>query len=60
MMTAEGGMIVTNNKQIDQRVRRIRQHGMSEPGMYDYTELGFNYRSTDINAAIGLAQLEKN
>jgi dTDP-4-amino-4,6-dideoxygalactose transaminase len=59
MMTAEGGMVVTNNEQIDQSVRRIRQHGMSAPGMYDYEQLGYNFRSTDINAAIGLVQLEK-
>lgn len=59
MTTAEGGMVVTNNENIDQASRRIRQHGMSAPGMYDYEELGYNYRTSDINAAIGLAQLEK-
>ena len=59
MTTAEGGMVVTNHEHIDQSVRRIRQHGMSAPGMYDYEELGFNFRTTDINAAMGLVQLQK-
>ena len=55
MMTAEGGMITTNDHQIFENARRLRQHGMSKLGMYDYDELGFNYRTTDINAALGLA-----
>lgn len=59
MMTAEGGMITTNHPELDKKMRRIRQHGMSELGMYDYEQLGYNYRTTDINAAIGLVQLTK-
>ena len=59
MMTAEGGMAVTNNKAAMESMKRFRQHGMSGLGMYDYEELGYNYRTTDINAAIGLAQLNK-
>lgn len=59
MMTGEGGMIVTNDKSYDDKCRRFRQHGMSGLGMYDYLDYGFNYRTTDINAAIGLCQLQK-
>lgn len=59
MMMAEGGMVVTNDKAVEESAKRFRQHGMSGLGMYDYEELGYNYRTTDINAAIGLAQLEK-
>lgn len=59
MMTAEGGMVTTNSSELDKKIRRIRQHGMSELGMYDYEKLGYNYRTTDINAAIGLVQIKK-
>lgn len=59
MMTAEGGMAVTNSQDAMESMKRFRQHGMSNLGMYDYKELGYNFRTTDINAAIGLAQLKK-
>lgn len=54
---AEGGMITTNAAEIAERCRVIRQHGMRR--RYYHDELGFNYRMTDVHAAIGLAQLEK-
>ena len=59
MMTAEGGMIVTNKEEYDVSCRRFRQHGMSGLGKYDYLDYGYNYRTTDLNAAIGLCQIEK-
>lgn len=59
MMMAEGGMVVTNSQDVSDSAKRFRQHGMSGLGMYDYEELGYNYRTTDINAAIGLAQLDR-
>lgn len=59
MMTAEGGMIVTNKVEHDENCRRFRQHGMSGLGKYDYLDYGYNYRTTDLNAAIGLCQIEK-
>jgi dTDP-4-amino-4,6-dideoxygalactose transaminase len=55
--TAEGGIITTDNESIAERCRVIRQHGMRR--RYYHDELGFNFRMTDVHAAIGLAQLEK-
>ena len=40
-------------------LQRFRQHGMSGLGKYDYLDYGYNYRTTDLNAAIGLCQIEK-
>jgi perosamine synthetase len=57
MTSAEGGMITTNEDQIDEQCRVIRQHGMRR--RYYHDELGFNFRMTDIHAAIGLEQLKK-
>lgn len=54
---AEGGMITTDDDQIAKNCRAIRQHGMRR--RYYHDELGFNFRMTDVHAAIGLAQLEK-
>lgn len=55
--SGEGGMITTNDAAIDEKSRVIRQHGMRV--RYYHDELGFNFRMTDIHAAIGLAQLHK-
>lgn len=55
--SAEGGMITTNDPQIDERCRVIRNHGMRV--RYYHDELGFNFRMTDVHAAIGLAQIGK-
>lgn len=55
--SGEGGMITTNDAVIDERCRVIRQHGMRK--RYYHDELGFNFRMTDILAAIGLEQLKK-
>lgn len=55
--SGEGGMITTNDPVIDEKCRVIRQHGMRR--RYYHDELGFNFRMTDIHAAIGLAQLKK-
>ncbi len=55
--SAEGGMITTNDPAIDESCRVIRQHGMRR--RYYHDELGFNFRMTDVHAAIGLAQLQK-
>lgn len=50
-------MITTNDAVIDEKCRVIRQHGMRK--RYYHDELGFNFRMTDVHAAIGLAQLKK-
>jgi dTDP-4-amino-4,6-dideoxygalactose transaminase len=57
MTSGEGGMITTNDPVIDEKCRVIRQHGMRK--RYYHDELGFNFRMTDIHAAIGLEQLKK-
>lgn len=57
MTTGEGGMITTNDDTIAQKTRIIRNHGQNR--RYVHERLGFNYRMTDIAAAIGLCQLEK-
>jgi perosamine synthetase len=67
--TGDGGMITTNRKDYYNRLKLIRQHGMSindrvrheskELIFEDHIELGYNYRLTDIQAAIGIKQLEK-
>jgi perosamine synthetase len=55
LMTAEGGMLTTNDGQLDGRLRMLRSHGQSE--RYHHDILGYNYRLTDLQAAIGLIQL---
>ena len=55
--SAEGGMVTTNDVEIAETCRVIRQQGMRR--RYYHDELGFNFRMTDIHAAIGLAQLQK-
>ncbi|HLO14232.1 MAG TPA: DegT/DnrJ/EryC1/StrS family aminotransferase [Anaerolineales bacterium] len=57
MTSAEGGMITTDDEKIAERCRLIRQHGMRR--RYYHDELGFNFRMTDVHAAIGLAQIKK-
>ena len=57
MTAAEGGMITTDDEAFAETCRVIRQHGMRR--RYYHDELGFNFRMTDVHAAIGLAQLGK-
>lgn len=57
VMSAEGGMITTNDDDIAQRCRMIRNHGMQR--RYYHDMLGYNFRMTDLHAAIGLAQLDR-
>ncbi|UVM71042.1 UDP-4-amino-4,6-dideoxy-N-acetyl-beta-L-altrosamine transaminase [Pseudomonas alvandae] len=68
--SAEGGMILTNRPELAQRLQRLRSHGMTRdaeqmtepshgPWYYQQVELGFNYRITDLQAALGLSQLNK-
>src|SRR4051794_7133428 len=65
--TGEGGMVTTDNAGWAARLRRLREHGMNmsaadrhasaQPVLESYLETGFNYRMTDIQAAVGLVQL---
>ncbi|OGO03618.1 MAG: aminotransferase DegT [Chloroflexi bacterium RBG_13_53_26] len=56
--TGEGGMLVTNDDRIAERARRLKDQAYSPAMRFLHTDLGFNYRMTNIQAAIGLAQLE--
>jgi dTDP-4-amino-4,6-dideoxygalactose transaminase len=66
--TGEGGMVISHDPVVTERIRRKRGAGMTSgtyqrlglrAGSYDVTMLGYNYRMTELNAAIGLKQLEK-
>lgn len=65
--TGEGGAILTNNKIIDSKIKILRNHGIVnrekserlKPWLYEMKYLGFNYRMSDINAALGRTQLKK-
>lgn len=57
--TGEGGMITTNDVQLAERARFLRDHAMSTGKRYWHPEVGFNYRMTNLQAAVGVAQLER-
>jgi perosamine synthetase len=67
LTTGEGGMITTDDAEVAQRLRRLREHGMNASAadrhsaggvvIEAYLETGFNYRMTDVQAALGLVQL---
>jgi dTDP-4-amino-4,6-dideoxygalactose transaminase len=67
--TGEGGMLTTADAELDRKFRLLRQHGMSVPDTVrhgspqvifeDYVVVGFNYRMTDMQAAIGRKQIER-
>ena len=57
--TGEGGMLLFKEKAMFERATMLRDHGMSPQRRYWHTEVGFNYRMTNIQAAIGLAQVER-
>ncbi len=69
LTTGEGGMVTTDRPDWAGRMRRLREHGMDvsaadrhravQPVIERYLEVGFNYRMTDIQAAVGLVQLAK-
>jgi len=66
--TAEGGMVLTNNDELAQKMGLLRSHGITRdesvmihepdgPWYYEQVELGFNYRMTDLQAALGTSQM---
>jgi len=57
--TGEGGMITTNNSELNSKLRYLRDHAMSKTKRYWHTEIGFNYRMTNLQAALGCAQLSR-
>ena len=58
LTTGEGGMCVTNNLELAERMRKLRNHSFEIP-RFVHKEVGFNYRLTNLQAAIGTAQVEK-
>ncbi len=68
MTTAEGGMVVTNDDEHAEKIRRMRSHGMTtlswdrhhgRPSTYDVVMHGFNYRIDDLRASLGVSQLSR-
>ena len=66
--TGEGGMVVTDNEELSARIRLFRNHGIAtdykqrdkqSTWFYEMSELGYNYRITDFQCALGLSQLKK-
>jgi UDP-4-amino-4,6-dideoxy-N-acetyl-beta-L-altrosamine transaminase len=68
--TAEGGMVLTNNSRLYEKLIQFRSHGITRkpelmtekmhgPWFYQQVELGFNYRMTDIQGALGISQMER-
>jgi len=67
--TGDGGMLTTNNSEYDEKFRLLRQHGMNIPDILrhgakkvlieDYVITGYNYRMTDMQAAVGIEQMKK-
>ena len=67
--TAEGGMVTTNSKDIAEKVRQLRSHGMTKslksrysseyPWVFDIIEPGYNYRLDEIRSALGITQLKR-
>lgn len=55
----EGGMVTTNNAELAEALALTKNHGMSPTRRYWHDRLGFNYRMTNIQAAVGLAQIER-
>lgn len=58
LTTGEGGMVLTGDERLAARMRMLRAHGMDPGRKYWFPEVGYNYRMTNLQAAVGLAQLE--
>ncbi len=67
--TGEGGAVLTNNESLDKKIKTLRSHGMTKdksilekndgPWYYEMHEVGFNYRITDFQCALGISQMQK-
>ncbi|MFI3201748.1 MAG: aminotransferase class I/II-fold pyridoxal phosphate-dependent enzyme [Eubacteriales bacterium] len=57
--TGEGGMCLSNDSRLIEKIRLLKDHGMSKERKYYHTVVGYNYRMTNLQAAIGVAQLER-
>ncbi len=56
--TGEGGMVVSNNKRLAKRIRSLRNLSFRSDRRFYHTEIGYNYRLTNMQAALGLSQIE--
>lgn len=57
--TGEGGMVTTQDEELISRVRTLKNHGRTAGEEYWHEEIGYNYRLTNVQAALGVAQLER-
>jgi len=64
--TGEGGIVISNDEQIIEKVKKLKAFGIdtppemrTKPGVYDVQDLGYNYRMTDFQAALGVGQMER-
>lgn len=57
--TAEGGIALTNDEELAEKMRMLRSHGMNKHRRFHHPILGYNYKMSDIHAAIGIAQMRK-
>ena len=57
--TGEGGMLTTQNAELARKMKMLRDHGMSPERRYHHPVLGYNYRLTNLQAALGVAQMER-
>tara|TARA_B100001175_G_C19439542_1_gene605478 strand:- start:167 stop:1291 length:1125 start_codon:yes stop_codon:yes gene_type:complete len=64
--TGEGGMVISNDENTIEKIKKLKAFGIDtppemrkKPGVYDVQELGYNYRMTDIQAALGVGQMER-
>jgi len=58
MVTGEGGMLITNNTALFEKVRHFAEHGRASTG-FEISDIGFKYKMSNIQAALGLGQLER-
>jgi len=59
LTTGEGGMVLFRDREIYERAKMLRDHGMSKVRKYWHLEVGYNYRMTNLQAAVGVAQMER-
>lgn len=57
--TGEGGMIITNNKKLYEDIYSFKNHGRKKKGVFIHNKIGYNFMFTELQAAMGLAQMDK-
>ena len=59
MTTGEGGIVVTNNKNLAKKIYKLKNHGREKKGIFKHKSIGFNFMFTELQAALGISQLNK-